>query len=84
MNADSLFTASGIAHLHDAVLDGCGLSLEEPALKALFIRLPESIQRDALVWGLGDTPVMDAVCVWARESSVEVKAIGEQFGRQEA
>ena len=77
LNDDLLFTKRGLAHLHDAVLDGCDLSLGDDALKALFFRLPQCIQDSARQWGLSDTPVRDGICVWAQENIAEVAAIGK-------
>lgn len=62
---DRLFTERGLAHLHDAVLDGCELSVPGERLRTLFDLLPQEVQDGARRWGLSDTLVRDAICVWA-------------------
>lgn len=69
---DFLFTTSGLAHMHDAVLNGSGLSIPDERLKVLFGKLPPQVQDDARRWGLNDTPVRDAMCLWASENTVLV------------
>lgn len=67
-----LFNKMGLAHMHDAVLGGCGLSLSDEALKRLFVSLPARIREEARQWGLSDTPVRDAICAWAEQNAATV------------
>ena len=47
--------------MHDAVFEATGESHKPIQLKCMFMDLPETLQCDALKWGLGDTEVRDNI-----------------------
>jgi hypothetical protein len=47
--------------MHDAILEATDKSYSEIEIKSMFMELPETIQADALKWGLGDTEVGDNI-----------------------
>lgn len=64
--SERLFTKVGMAHMHDALANGCHQSVPDESLKEVFGLMPEKIKEDALAWGLSDTVVREAMAEWAR------------------
>lgn len=78
MGGDEMFSKMGLAHMHDAVMGGCNLSVSDEGLRRVFEKLPEDVRMTAMEWGLSDTPVRDAICEWARKNQAVVASCCEQ------
>jgi hypothetical protein len=61
-------------HFHDTILDVTWddgqINLTQDEMEALFNELPVSIQEDAKVWGMSDTPWRGQLFIWYRDNKL--------------
>ena len=59
--AMEVFTEFGAGRMHDVMFELTAESMSDAKLKSFFMALPETIQCEALKWGLDDTVVADNI-----------------------
>lgn len=73
---DYEFDKSSWGSFHDCIFNaahesnGAEVSLSQEELESLFLELPDYLQYQAFMWGMGDTPWRDEVFEWYQENKM--------------